>query len=123
MYNLTKEEKINFILKTQKELQISANTISKNTKLTESGVQRILKGTSKNPQENSLNQIIDFFITKVTGSELNNELLKEPKEDYTKIPKTEELQQDIINLYKEISALFKEKTRLEKLLEENQIKY
>lgn len=36
-------------MKNQKELKISANTISKNTDLTEVGVQRILKGISKNP--------------------------------------------------------------------------
>jgi predicted transcriptional regulator len=48
-------------LKKQKELNISATTISKNTKLTEAGIQRILKGVSKNPQEDSLNQIIQFF--------------------------------------------------------------
>jgi hypothetical protein len=69
MYNLSKKEKLDFVLKTQKELNITANTISKNTKLTEAGIQRIINGTSKNPQENSLNEIILFFEKKVLGTE------------------------------------------------------
>lgn len=122
MYNLTKEEKLNFVLKTQIELKVSANTISKNTKLTEAGVQRILNGTSKSPQENSLNQIIEFFKSKMSAENSNNSV-NEPEMKYITIPETTELQQQIINMYKEIFEIRNEVGRLQKILEENSVKY
>lgn len=123
MYNLTKEEKLNFILKNQKELKISANTISKNTDLTEAGVQRILKGISKNPQEKSLNKIVEYIISLTTGSNLHKEATQEAEADYIKIPNTNELQQEIINCFKEIKELTKENTKLKDLLDQNNINY
>lgn len=123
MYNLTKEEKLIFILKTQKELNLSANTISKNTELTEAGVQRILKGISKNPQENSLNKIIEFFIAIKTGIDTIKNTVNENEAEYIKIPSINELQQEIINSFKEIKELTKENVKLKELLEENNIKY
>jgi len=86
MYGLTKKEKLKFILEKVSELEVSAYDIAKNTTLTESGVLRILNGTSKNPQENSLNAIILYLESKVLGSNLkgNNtqNLVAEPKQNY-----------------------------------------
>ena len=65
MYNLTKKEKLNFILEKIEELGFSAYEISKDTNLTEAGIARILKGVAKNPHETSLNEIILFLEKKV----------------------------------------------------------
>ena len=118
MYNLTKKEKLEFVLKNQKELNISANSISKNTKLTEAGVQRILKGISKNPQEDSLNQIMEFFEKKITGTGLNK--VEEHPPIYEK--SDQDLKKLVQCLEKE-SKLRNEIQRLQRILRKNKIEF
>lgn len=71
MYNLTKKEKLDFILKKVDEMQLTAYDIGKKTKLSASGVENILNKTVKNPQENTLDKILLFLESKVLGSEIN----------------------------------------------------
>lgn len=124
MYGLSKEEKLKFILKTYKELNISANTISKNTKLTEAGIQRILNGTSKNPQENSLNEIILFFEKKVLGSEIGkNTEVNEPKEIYSKELIEKINNNPLITCLNENNKLTREIITLQNLLRKNNIPF
>jgi ABC-type uncharacterized transport system ATPase subunit len=122
MRNLTKKDKLDFILKTYKEFNITATNISKNTKLTEAGVQRILNGTSKNPQENSLNEIITFFERKLLASQEKKEIdrVEEPATVYKK------LEVDIkkyIDCIETGSKLRIEITKLQALLRKNNIPF
>lgn len=102
MYNLTKEQKLKFILEEVEKLGVSAYEISKNTNLTDAGVGRILNGTVKNPHENSLNAIIDYLEKKVLGSNLkeNNtqNIISEPSQDYLSVSPNEvsEIEDEII---------------------------
>jgi hypothetical protein len=118
MYNLNKKEKLDFVLKNQKELKISANTISKNTKLTEAGIQRILNGTSKNPQENSLNEIIAFFEKRILGIDDNK--IEEPAAVYTD-PNLDLTK--YVNCIERESKLLKEIHKLQSLLRKNKIEF
>jgi len=118
MNTLSKKEKLEFVLKFQKELNITANTIAKNTKLTEAGVQRILNGTSKSPQENSLNEILLFFEKRVLGSEANKVeeppvVYANPNLDLTKY----------VNCIERESKLLKEIHKLHNLLRRNNIEF
>jgi transcriptional regulator with GAF, ATPase, and Fis domain len=121
MYGLTKKEKLQFVLENVQKLQITAYDISKNTTLTEAGVSRILNGTSKNPQENSLNAIIIYLESKVVGTNLNENFtqsqFEEPKSNYG-----EDLR-DLVNCQKEMVKLMKEVSKLKILLEKNNIAY
>jgi transcriptional regulator with XRE-family HTH domain len=92
MYNLSKKEKLDFVLEKCKELGISAYEIAKNTDLTEAGIMRIFNGTSKNPHENTLNSIILFLEKKVLGKNIgeNIHILEEEKEEYNKSNRTED---------------------------------
>jgi hypothetical protein len=115
MNTLTKKEKLLYILEKVKETGYSAHYISKNTDLSEAGVQRILNGTSKSPQKKSLDAIIDLF--NLDKNDAKKEL------EYINIPKIHEFQQEIISLYREAKNLRIEITRLERLLEKNNITY
>lgn len=72
MYDLTKQQKLNFIKEQVTILQIRAYEIAKNTSLTEAGIGKILNGTVKNPQERSLNEIIEYLEKKMLGSNTDN---------------------------------------------------
>jgi transcriptional regulator with XRE-family HTH domain len=92
MYNLSKKEKLEFVLEKCKELSISAYEIAKNSNLTEAGIIRILNGTSKNPHENTLDSIILFLEKKVLGKNIieNLHIVEEEKEEYNKSNRTED---------------------------------
>lgn len=79
----SKHEKINFIIEKVSEKNLSAYTISKNTTITHSGASRIIKGISKNPHENSLNEIIKYIEVKVLGNDPNK--LSNPKLESKKV--------------------------------------
>lgn len=118
MYNLTKKEKLNFVLEKIQELGLSAYEISNNTNFTEAGVARIIKGISKNPHENSLNELILFLENKVLGSELNK--IEEPSTTYEKT--VFDINKYISCIEKE-SKLIKEIHRLQGILRKNNIKF
>lgn len=123
MYNLSKEEKLDFILKKQKELNISATLISKNTKLTEAGVQRILKGISKSPHESSLNAILEFFERKVSGTE-NNKVEENKPAPYKKEPINFDIEKNpLVICLNEKNNLTKEIMKLQGLLRKNKIDF
>jgi len=82
MYNLTKKEKLDFILRKIREMELTAYDIGKKTKLSVSGVEKIINGTVKNPQENTVDKILLFLENKVLGSELNK--VEEPIVVYEK---------------------------------------
>jgi hypothetical protein len=121
MYNLSKIEKLNFVLEKCKELSISAYEIAKNTDLTEAGIIRILNGTSKNPHENTLNSIILFLEKKVLGKNIgeNLHIIEEEKEEYNKSNRTE----DYIKCLEERNNLNIKITKLKLLLAKHNIDF
>lgn len=121
MYNLSKKEKLEFVLEKCKELSISAYEIAKNTSLTEAGIIRILNGTSKNPHENTLNSIILFLEKKVLGNNVseNIHIIEEEKEVYSKTNRTD----DYIKCLEERNILNQKITKLKLLLIRHNIEF
>ncbi|WP_405329578.1 hypothetical protein [Leeuwenhoekiella sp. LLG6367-2.1] len=64
---LRKEEKINLIREESEKHGITAYEMAKATGMTESGIARILDGTSKNPHNNSINKLLEFVETRIVG--------------------------------------------------------
>lgn len=62
MNNLTKKEKIDFVIKYVKDYNITAYEIGAKTGLNTSGVSRILNGQTKNPQKNTVNDIYNYIL-------------------------------------------------------------
>jgi hypothetical protein len=122
MYNLTKKEKLNFILEKVEELGFTAYEISKDVNLTEAGIARILKGVAKNPHETSLNEIILFLEKKVLGSNLSteNNKVEEPEPTYNK---TEIDSDSFKNCLQEVNILTREIITLQGLLRRNNIDF
>lgn len=87
---LTKEEKLNKIFEITKEFQITAYEISQNTNITEAGIQRILTGRTKNPHENSINEILAYLKSRYNDIIYDTNTAREKQEAYIKIldPKT-----------------------------------
>lgn len=121
MYNLSKKEKLEFVLEKCKELSISAYEIAKNTNLTEAGIIRILNGTSKNPHQNTLDSIILFLEKKVLGKNVgeNIHIIEEEKTEYNKTDYSKEF----INCLEERNRLTKEVIKLQILLTKNNIEF
>lgn len=121
MYNLTKKEKLNFILEKTAELEVSAYEISKNTTLTEAGVQRILNKKVNNPHENTLNTILEYLESKVLGSEIGK--VKEPEEKYNSTIMEEVKNNPLIICLNEKNKLTMEVLKLQNLLRKNNINF
>lgn len=122
MYNLTKKEKLDFILEKVKELKFSAYEISKEIKLTEAGVSRILKGIAKNPHETSLDEIILFLESKVLGTETNK--VEESKTVYEKENNDSKYENNpLVRCLTEKNKLTHEILKLQNLLRHNEIKF
>ena len=62
MSNLTKKEKIDFVIKYVNKYNITAYEIGTKTGLNTSGVSRILNGQTKNPQKNTVNDIYNYIL-------------------------------------------------------------
>lgn len=86
MYGLSDKEKLDFIIKTSKELGITANDFGENTKLSTMGAYNILNGISTNPRTKNLNIMLEFLESKVTGTALDinphMHVVKEAKANY-----------------------------------------
>lgn len=113
MFGLTKKEKLETIIKIVGENDLTAYEIGKNTGLSVSGIDKILNGTVKKPQNNSLDKILLFLEKRLLGSDLGKaeNILQEPNEEYAintspsdKIKKCNEevnrLTTEIVNLHK-----------------------
>lgn len=118
MSNLNKKEKLEFILQKVSELGFSAYEISKEIKLTEAGVARIIKGIAKNPHETSLDEIILFLENKVLGSEINK--LAESEPTYGKL--NIDIEKYLLCMETE-NKLTKEIHRLQVILRKNNISF
>lgn len=70
MYNLSKEEKLRFIIEKSKELGISPYEYGQNTDISDLGARNILTGESKNPRTKNLNIMLKYLESKVVGTAL-----------------------------------------------------
>lgn len=126
MYNLTKEQKLNFILEQVKILGVSAYEISKKTNLTDAGVGRILNRSVKNPHENTLNTIIEFLESKVLGSNLKENyaqnLVSEPEEKLL-LEQPTNYSKQLIDCQKETAELYRHVMYLQNLLRDNKVEF
>lgn len=87
MYGLTKEEKLKFIKKYSKDLNITAYEYGEHTDLSTVGAHNILTGVSKNPRSKNLDAMLDYLESKQLGKNIpgHKNYTKEPEEP---IPKT-----------------------------------
>ena len=116
MYNLTKEQKLKFIIEKVAEMNISAYEISKKTNLTAAGIGKILNNSIKNPHENSLNTIIEFLEQKILGTEIGK--VSEPKEEYKRIDS-----EGYRNCLQDVNKYMREVIMLQNILRENNIPF
>lgn len=121
MYNLTKKEKLDFILKKVAEKEITAYEIGKKTGLNVGGIEKILKKTVKNPQEKTLNTLIEYLESKVLGSKIEDIIHKteEPKNNTYMAPDQERL----LKCLEESNEMLREINRLQSLLRKHNIEY
>lgn len=118
MNNLTKKEKIQFVLEKVKENEISAYELGKKTGLNISGIERIINGSVKNPHEKTLDIIIDYIKTLYKKNNTTH-ILNEEKDEYI----SGKNQKELIECLNEQVKLLKEISRLQIILEKNNIKY
>lgn len=82
---LSKEEKLNFIIKKSEELGVTAYEYGNNTELSDIGARNILNGESKNPRTKNLDIMLNYLENKVLGTQLNTKseaqsFVKEPNQ-------------------------------------------
>lgn len=121
MFGLTKKEKLEFVLEQIKEKRLTAYEIGKKTKLSVTGIDKIINGESKNPQENTLNRIIVYLDELQLGSGLKN--LKEPDPEYISEPNKEDDLRKLLECEKERNKLTLEILQLQNLLRERKIPF
>lgn len=125
MYGLSKKEKVKFIIEKVTELELTAYEIAKKTKLSASGIDKILDGSSKNPHENTLNLILEFLEEKVVGSNLHdnvNNKTNEPEEKYQSRT-TIETMVELKNCLDESLKMTQHIYKLQNLLRKNNIPF
>ncbi|MNY04886.1 hypothetical protein D3C86_1375890 [compost metagenome] len=124
MYELTKKQKLDFILKKIEELELTSYDIGKKTNLSISGIEKIINGTSKNPHEETLNKILGFLENKVIGTNIgNNNEVNEPPPVYSRDTMEEVKNNPLVIALTENNRLTREIIILQSLLRENKIPF
>lgn len=123
MYGLTKKQKTEFIIKKVQELELTSYDIGKKTKMSISGVEKIINGTSKNPHESSLNKILEFLESTVLGTEIGKNIVKEPEPTYSSETMEEVKKNPLVIALTENNKLTREILLLQNLLRENNIPF
>ena len=117
MKELTKKQKLDFIIKHCNENDVTAYMIGKHTGLNTSGIDKILKGLTENPNNLTVNLIYDFL---VNPDKFGIGMVEEPMENYSDISV---LQKTVIDLQREMIELIKENAKLRTILEKNNIPF
>lgn len=84
MSKLTKQKKLEILLKHAKEHNITAYEIGKNTKISTYAVQKILNGETKNPNEITVDAILEFIEKAITGTHIKENKVNETPDEYEK---------------------------------------
>jgi len=66
---LTKEEKLDFIIKKSEELGITSYEYGQNTSLSDLGARNILTKVSNNPRTKNINIMLEYLESKVLGNQ------------------------------------------------------
>lgn len=85
---MNKLDKLKIALNTIKEHNITAYEIGKNTKISTFAIQKIINGDTKNPNERTIDDILIFLEKATVGTDYKENTLKEEKEEYKILPKT-----------------------------------
>jgi DNA-binding PadR family transcriptional regulator len=85
---MNKLDKLRIALNTIKEHNITAYEIGKNTKISTFAIQKIISGDTKNPNERTIDDILDFLEKATIATNYKENLVNEEKEDYKISPKT-----------------------------------
>jgi hypothetical protein len=79
---MNKIEKLKLVLKLIKEHNLTAYEIGKNTKISTFAIQKIISGDTKNPNDTTLDVILDFIEEAILGSDIKPNKTEEPSEKY-----------------------------------------
>lgn len=111
---LSKEGKLKYIIETAKKMDISGYEIAKNSELTESGVNRILNGSTKNPHINTVNSIYNYVLKKMVTTAPG----KHEEIEYNLSEETKTLNEPPSKISKAIDSTENLELKYRKLLEE-----
>lgn len=96
---MTNEAILDIILKACKDFSITAYEISKHTKFSAGGVQKILDGKTKKPNRQTLLTILDFLESRIVGSKLaGHKNYREP---------SNEVEDQILKVQEEVESYYK----------------
>lgn len=85
---MNKLDKVKLMLKLIKEHNLTAYEIGKNTKISTFAIQKIINGDTKNPNEVTIDTIMDFIDKATTGTNYKEKNLREDPEEFKITPKT-----------------------------------
>lgn len=88
MNNLNKSEMIALIQEMSRKHDITAYEFNKETSVSIFAAQKILNGETKNPNQRTLDELLNYIDEKITGSKINDapdtiNAVSEPAETYT----------------------------------------
>jgi transcriptional regulator with XRE-family HTH domain len=75
-------EKLKLVLQLIKEHNLTAYEIGKNTKISTVGIQKIINGETKKPNENTLDMILNFIEKGILATDIKQYSVEEEKEVY-----------------------------------------
>lgn len=84
---MNKKQKLELVLNLIKEHNFTAYEIGKNTKISTFAVQKIINGDTKNPNETTLDSILEFIEYAIVGTDIKqkkNNVIEEPSSNYEK---------------------------------------
>ena len=133
---ISKEEKIKMVLELVKKYKFTAKEIAEFTGKNRSQIHNILKGNTTNPQNSTLNAMLDFLEAKILGIALPGhenfrpDLLNEPGVPYKKEAENTDLMTKYLKLTEDYNKLLLQSNedirvigRLKLLLEKHNIDY
>ena len=133
---ITKEDKLKLILEFVKKYKFTVKEISDFTGKTRSQIHNIITGATTNPQNSTLNAMIDFLEAKMVGMALPDhpnyrpDVISEPSSAYNKPEATTDLMTEFVKLSNENMKLLQQMRediiviqKLKMLLEKHGIDY
>lgn len=85
---MNKLDNVKIMLKLIKEHNLTAYEIGKNTKISTFAIQKIINGDTKNPNEVTIDAIMNFIEKAIVGTDYKESTLKEEPSEYKITPKT-----------------------------------
>lgn len=119
---MNKLDKLNLVLSLIKEHNLTAYEIGKNTKISTFAVQKIINGETKNPNETTISEILNFIENAIVGTDIKKNTLEEPKEKYNQ-PYSEDIVKAYQKCLQESINQLKYINYLKNLLRKNKINF